>query len=107
MISLLIRPTSVTFFPLSSKLLNEAIAINSTAFKDDEPNTGKKIFVGSKTETALLQFTKELNWRNAKETRDAASVVQMIPFSSERKSMGVVIKKPQGGYRALRCLLRK
>ena len=44
------------------ELFNEAIAVNSTAFKDDEPNTGKKIFVGSKTETALLQFAKELDW---------------------------------------------
>jgi len=82
------------------ELLNEAIAINSTAFEDDDPTTGKRVFVGSKTETALLHFAKELNWRNAKETRDAADVVQMIPFSSERKSMGVVVKKPQGIYRA-------
>lgn len=48
------------------------------AFEDDEPSTGKKIFVGSKTETALLQFAKELGWRNARETHNAASVVQMI-----------------------------
>jgi len=82
------------------ELFNEAIAINSTAFEDDDPNTGKKISVGSKTETALLRFAKELDWRNASETRDSANVVQMIPFSSERQSMGVVIKKPQGGYRA-------
>jgi Ca2+-transporting ATPase len=70
-----------------------------TAFEDNGPNTGNKFFVGSKTETALLQFAKELDWRNARETREAVNVVQMIPFSSERKSMGVVIKVPQGGYR--------
>jgi hypothetical protein len=82
------------------ELFNEAIAVNSTAFEADYPNMGKRIFVGSQTETALLQFAKELNWRNARETCDAASVVQWIPFSSERKSMGVVMEKPQGGYRA-------
>ena len=76
------------------ELFNEAIIINSTAFEDDDPNTG------SKTETALLQFAKELDWRNARETRDEARVVQWFLFSSERKPMGVVMKKPQGGYRA-------
>jgi Ca2+-transporting ATPase len=82
------------------ELFNEAIAVNSTAFEDDDRQTGKKIFVGSKTETALLQFAKELGWKNAREMRESADVVQMIPFSSERKAMGVVVKKPQGGYRA-------
>lgn len=82
------------------ELFNEAIAVNSTAFEDEDPNTGRTIFIGSKTETALLRFAKELNWRNARETRDAASVIQWFTFSSERKSTGVVMKKPQGGYRA-------
>jgi Ca2+-transporting ATPase len=82
------------------ELFNEAIAINSTAFEDEDPETGKTIFVGSKTEAALLQFAKELDWRDARETREAADIVQMFPFSSERKAMAVVIKKPQGRYRA-------
>jgi Ca2+-transporting ATPase len=80
-------------------LFNEAIAVNSTAFQDVDPESGEIIFVGSKTETALLQFAKELKWKDFKETRDAAEIVQMIPFSSERKVMGVIIKKPSGGYR--------
>jgi Ca2+-transporting ATPase len=46
------------------------------------------------------QFAKELDWRNARETREAVNVVQIIPFSSERKSMGVVIKMLQGEYHA-------
>lgn len=86
--------------PEYQELFNEAIALNSTAFEDDDPKTGRKIFVGSKTETALLQFAKELNWKSARETRDAACIVQMIPFSSERKAMCVVVKKPDGGFRA-------
>ncbi|KAF9524821.1 Ca-transporting ATPase [Crepidotus variabilis] len=81
-------------------LLIEAIAINSTAFQDIDPVSGETIFIGSKTETALLQFAKELKWKDFKTVRDAADVVQMIPFSSERKAMGVVIRKPNGGYRA-------
>ena len=86
--------------PQLRDLFNEAIAVNSTAFQDKDPESGEVIFVGSKTETALLQFAKELEWRDFKETRDAADIVQMIPFSSERKSMGVVVRLPQGGYRA-------
>ncbi len=85
--------------PQLQELVNEAIAVNSTAFEDVDPETGDVIFIGSKTETALLQFAKELGWRNFRETRDGANVVQMTPFSSERKSMGVVIKLPGGGYR--------
>ena len=83
------------------ELFNEAIAINSTAFEDVDPESGELVFVGSKTETALLQFAKELGWRSFKETRDTADIVQMIPFSSERKAMGVVVTVNGGrGYRA-------
>ena len=80
-------------------LFNEAIAINSTAFEDTDPASGERIFIGSKTETALLQFAKNLCWPDFASTRRNAEIVQMFPFSSERKSMGVVIKRP-GGYRA-------
>ncbi|KAF8754101.1 Sarcoplasmic/endoplasmic reticulum calcium ATPase 3 [Rhizoctonia solani] len=62
--------------PLRS-LFNEALAVNSTAFEDKNPETGELEFVGSKTETAS----------------------SMIPFSSERKAMGVVVRIPSGGYR--------
>jgi Ca2+-transporting ATPase len=43
--------------------------------------------------------TTELGWADYKKTRDAASVVQMIPFSSERKAMGVVVKLMNGRAR--------
>ena len=81
------------------ELFNEAIAVNSTAFEDTDPTYGDMIFVGSKTEVALLQFAKNLHWPDFASTRRNAEIVQMFPFSSERKSMGVVIKRP-GGYRA-------
>ncbi|KAG1872060.1 Ca-transporting ATPase [Suillus tomentosus] len=83
--------------PLLS-LFNAAIAVNSTAFEDVEKESGERVFVGSKTETALLNFAKELGWADCKETRDGAKVVQMFPFSSDRKAMGVVVKT-EHGYR--------
>ncbi|KAG6827741.1 hypothetical protein H0H92_010587 [Tricholoma furcatifolium] len=86
--------------PALRDLFNEAIAVNSTAFEDKDIETGKPVFVGSKTETALLQFAKDLGWRGFRETRDAADIIQMMPFSSERKAMGVVVRLPnKTGYR--------
>lgn len=77
--------------PALQTLLNSAICINSTAFEDKTPD-GVVEFVGSKTETALLRMAKDLGWADYKTTRDTAQVVQMIPFSSELKAMGVVVK---------------
>ena len=73
-------------------LLNEAICINSTAFENTDED-GNIIFVGSKTETALLRFAKDLGWADYRKTRGSAVVVQMIPFSSDLKAMGVVVKR--------------
>lgn len=64
--------------PAFSDLLNDAIVLNSTAFEDKNSESGELEFVGSKTETALLRFCKELGWKNYKETREAAKVVQMV-----------------------------
>jgi Ca2+-transporting ATPase len=91
-----------TVLPLSLRnLFNESIAVNSTAFQDTDPETGKAILIGSKTETALLKFAQELGWPDFKKTRDNADIVQMLPFSSERKAMGVVVRKENGKrYRA-------
>lgn len=74
-----------------TSIFNEAICVNSTAFEDKDED-GHLVFVGSKTETALLRFAKDLGWADYRKTREAAQVVQMIPFSSELKSMGVVVK---------------
>ena len=84
--------------PLKS-LFNAAIAINSTAFEDVDPESGAPVFIGSKIESALLGFAKELGWHNYKDTRGSVNIVQMIPFSSERKSMGCVIRLPDGHHR--------
>ncbi|KLO10815.1 calcium-translocating P-type ATPase [Schizopora paradoxa] len=80
-------------------VFNEAIAVNSTAFEDVDPTTGQRVFVGSKTETALLAFAKDMGWEDYARVRERARVVQMIPFSSERKAMGVVVKIGEGRWR--------
>ncbi|CAO1621163.1 unnamed protein product [Parajaminaea phylloscopi] len=110
------------------ELFNDSIAINSTAFEETNDGdavaaTGKtsffgrlfkraskdssktahesaNTFVGSKTETALLSFAKDLKWDDYRQRRKVHEVVTSYPFSSERKAMGVVIKKRDGtGYR--------
>jgi len=63
--------------------------INLTAFEDINPRTKQFAFVGSKT--ALLQFSKDLSWENLKETYESAKIIQMIPFSSKQKMMGVIV----------------
>ncbi|KAL5485658.1 PMC1_3 [Sanghuangporus weigelae] len=85
--------------PALRTCFNEAICINSTAFEDIDEKTGEKSFVGSKTETALLKFAKDLGWSDYHTTRQNAETVQMIPFSSERKAMGVVVKVRDGLWR--------
>ena len=83
--------------PALQTIFNEAICINSTAFEDTDED-GNTDFVGSKTETALLRFAKDLGWADYRKVREGAEIVEMIPFSSELKAMGVVIKR-DGGYR--------
>jgi len=80
-------------------LLNQSITINSTAFEDIDPETKETAFVGTQTETALLQFAKDLGWENWRETRKSAKIIQMVPFSSERKATGVVVRLSPEHYR--------
>ncbi|KAH9025707.1 Ca-transporting ATPase [Lactarius deliciosus] len=77
-------------------IFNAAIAINSTAFEDVDPESGSPMFIGNKTETALLGFAKELGWPSYKDTRDSANIIQIIPFSSDRKSMGCLVRLSDG-----------
>ncbi|KAH9021979.1 calcium-translocating P-type ATPase [Lactarius hengduanensis] len=78
---------------------NAAIATNPTAFEGVDPESGSPVFIGSKTETALLGFAKELGWPDYKDIRDSANIIQMIPFSSDRKSMGCVVRLADGSHR--------
>lgn len=81
-------------------LLLQSSAINSTAFEGEED--GRTTFIGSKTETAILTLAKEqLGMGPVAQERAGVEVVQMIPFDSDRKCMGVVIRLKSGGYRLL------
>ena len=82
------------------KLLNESVVVNSTAFEGTDEHGAEGGFVGSKTETALMSWAQAQGWEHWKQVREGADVVQMVPFSSERKCMGVVVRLPgKQGYR--------
>jgi Ca2+-transporting ATPase len=84
--------------PIAKEILIQSIAINSTAFEGEEE--GRPVFIGSKTETALLQLAKEhLGLLSLAETRAAEQVAHMFPFDSGKKCMGAVIKLKSGAYR--------
>ncbi len=83
----------------TKRLFVESIAINSTAFEGEE--NGAATFIGSKTETALLQFAKVLGMGPLAEERQNAQLVQLMPFDSGRKCMGSVQRLPNGTHRFL------
>ncbi|CAG8462122.1 26034_t:CDS:2 [Dentiscutata erythropus] len=74
------------------EILYKSIAINTTAF-EGEPKNGKPNFVGSKTETALLQLLLDLDVTNYKQLKEDAKIIQFYPFGSERKAMGLVVQE--------------
>ncbi|RKL46489.1 Calcium-transporting ATPase 2 [Fusarium oxysporum] len=85
--------------PETRKLITQSVAINSTAFEGT--NEGDAAFIGSKTETALLQLAKDhLGMQSLSEARANEQVVLIEPFNSVKKYMLAVIKV-QAGYRVL------
>ena len=58
--------------------------------------TNELSLAGSETEITFLGFAKELGWE---ETHELAEIIQMIPFSGERKSAGVVVRLRSSRYR--------
>ncbi|KNE62166.1 calcium-translocating P-type ATPase, PMCA-type [Allomyces macrogynus ATCC 38327] len=71
-------------------LLQDAIAINSTAFEDVDPKTGAKVLIGSKTETALLEMQQAAGGPAFTSARAGAEIEHIYPFSSASKWMGTV-----------------
>ncbi|KAJ3022868.1 UNVERIFIED_CONTAM: hypothetical protein HDU68_008907 [Siphonaria sp. JEL0065] len=70
----------------------EGISVNSSVFETKD-KSGLSMIVGSKTETALVEWAQRSGFnyktmREAPETR----IIQMFPFSSERKTMATLIK---------------
>ncbi|GAB1204165.1 hypothetical protein APSETT445_002814 [Aspergillus pseudonomiae] len=88
-------------FPsIFKKLLIDSIALNSTAFEEEQD--GGREFVGSKTEIALLQLAKDyLHMTDLTEERANAHIEHIFPFDSGRKAMGVVYRAGPTGYRLL------
>jgi Ca2+-transporting ATPase len=80
-------------------LIVKSVALNSTAF--EETKDGRNEFVGSKTEVALLQLAQDYLGMDITSERWSADIVQLIPFDSARKCMGVVYLCPGVGYRLL------
>ncbi|KAJ5723367.1 hypothetical protein N7488_001402 [Penicillium malachiteum] len=80
-------------------LIIKSVALNSTAFEEEKD--GQKEFVGSKTEVALLQMARDYLGMDLASERGSAKIVQLIPFDSARKCMGVVYRHPSVGYRLL------
>ncbi|KAI9306818.1 PMCA-type calcium-translocating P-type ATPase [Cunninghamella echinulata] len=74
-------------------LVNESIAINSTAFEGTDEN-GNPCFVGNKTETALLQFSQDIGAPRFDSLRTKYPVEQVFPFSSLRKAMATIVRVP-------------
>lgn len=74
--------------------LNQAMAINSTAFENTN-SVGDTSLVGNKTETAMLNFAKDYMRSEPFELlRTFWQVEEVFPFSSSRKSMATVIRIP-------------
>ncbi|KAF9130253.1 plasma membrane calcium, partial [Mortierella sp. 14UC] len=72
-------------------LMHEAIAINSSAF-ESEDDKGNLSFIGSKTEVALLDFSKKIGGADYRQLREATPIIHLYPFSSERKSMATIVQ---------------
>jgi len=80
-------------------LIIKSVALNSTAF--EEEREGRKQFIGSKTEVALLQMAKDYFGMDLISERGSAEIIQLVPFDSARKCMGIVYRYPGVGYRLL------
>jgi P-type Ca2+ transporter type 2C len=84
--------------PPVKDLLVKSIALNSTAFEGEVE--GEKTFIGSKTETALLLLARDaLAMGPVAELRSNCKILQLIPFDSGRKCMGVVVETENGKAR--------
>ncbi|KAJ1548049.1 plasma membrane calcium, partial [Nowakowskiella sp. JEL0078] len=82
--------------PINRKMLEilaTSVNINSTA-SETQNDKGVTEFIGSKTEVALLQFTNKLGFKYSK-SREVTDVIEVIPFSSQRKRMVTVVSLPK------------
>ncbi|KAJ4160183.1 hypothetical protein NW754_003308 [Fusarium falciforme] len=78
--------------------LKESFTLNSTAIEAGEAGH----FIGSSTETALLNFASDhLGMQDLSEERANGNIVHMVPFNAARKWMATVLRTPAGRHRLL------
>lgn len=81
-----------------SRLIEEGIAVNSTAFLDF--SDGKVKTLGNPTEAALLLWLNDQGV-NYLDLRQAAPVLEQLTFSTERKYMATLVQSPLIGKKVL------
>lgn len=84
---------------VGSKLIQEGIAVNSTAFLNLS-DTNKIKTLGNPTEAALLLWLHQQK-QDYLSLREGAKVVEQLSFSTERKYMATVVESPLLGKRVL------
>ncbi|OLN87254.1 Calcium-transporting ATPase 2-like protein 3 [Colletotrichum chlorophyti] len=97
--------TQVSMSKLSSSidpdfkdLIKQSVAMNTTAFETEE--NGKQVFVGTKTETALLDWARRcFALEQIAIERENHPIQQLFPFNSKRKAMGAVVRLSNNKFR--------
>ncbi len=83
----------------TGRLIREGISVNSTAYLDYADAAHVKV-LGNPTEGALLLWLNAQNI-NYLELREAATVLDQLTFSTERKYMGTLVNSPLLGKKVL------
>lgn len=83
-----------------SKLIEEGISVNSTAFLEESVSGEKPKGVGNPTEVALLLWLNAQG-KNYLGLREQAQVLDQLTFSTERKFMATLVKSPLIGKKVL------
>eukprot|EP00741_Cyanophora_paradoxa_P024434 tig00022075_g23591.t2 len=90
-------PPAGVLSPRTVEAVSVGIAANSTACVE-MGRGGVPIYIGNKTECALLSYGQLVGGSSYKEIRKQLPVIKRFPFSSARKMMGsVVSSKTKGG----------
>ncbi len=83
-------------------LIDEALAVNSTAFLDygDNPAEPRPSVIGNPTEGALLLWLYS-HGADYLRLREDAAIISQLPFSTRRKYMATLVDSPIAGARVL------
>ncbi|MGN0219451.1 MAG: calcium-translocating P-type ATPase, PMCA-type [Muribaculaceae bacterium] len=92
-------PETKTAGSTAARIVDEAIAVNSTAFLEVN-DSGTPAVVGNPTEGAMLTwlFDRGIDYLKL---REEAAVVDQLPFSTQRKYMATVVISAVTGRRTL------